>query len=121
MIFKSSGFKLAVAVLIGVIVFILPRPEGTKFKISGPGADQLSGAVSQYFSIGQTTPGKPVILTAKSPGTEQARVQYLADQAEKMGLSEVTVDYVDGLSPSQTVLVRACGVGYFVCGGAHSP
>jgi sodium-dependent dicarboxylate transporter 2/3/5 len=29
MIFKSSGFKLAVAVLIGVIVFILPRPVQT--------------------------------------------------------------------------------------------
>nr|WP_319494783.1 DASS family sodium-coupled anion symporter [uncultured Desulfobacter sp.] len=99
MIFKSSGFKLAVAVLIGVIVFILPRPEGTKFKLSGTGADQLSGAVSQYFSAQDTAPGKPVILTAKAPGTEQARAQYLADQAKKMGLSEVNVDYVDGLSP----------------------
>ncbi|WP_020587346.1 SLC13 family permease [Desulfobacter curvatus] len=99
MIFKSSGFKLAVAVLIGVIVFVLPRPEGTKFKLSGTGADQLSGAVSQYFSAQETEPGKPVILTAKAPGTEQARVQYLADQAQKMGLSEVNVDYVDGLSP----------------------
>ncbi|MCG8549345.1 MAG: anion transporter, partial [Desulfobacterales bacterium] len=92
MIFKSSGFKLAAAVFIGVIVFILPRPEGTKFKLSGTGADQLSGAVSQYFSTGQTAPGKPVILTAKSPGTKQARAQYLVDQAKKMGLSEVTVD-----------------------------
>nr|WP_320190976.1 DASS family sodium-coupled anion symporter [uncultured Desulfobacter sp.] len=99
MIFKSSGFKLVVAVLIGVIVFILPRPEGTKFKLSGTGADQLSGAVSQYFSSQETAPGKPVILTAKAPGTEQARVQYLADQAKEMGLSEVNVDYVDGLSP----------------------
>ena len=99
MILKSSGFKLAVAVLIGVIVFILPRPEGTKFKLSGTGADQLSGAVSQYFSAQQKTPGKPVILTAKAPGTEQARAQYLADQAKGMGLSEVNVDYVDGLSP----------------------
>ena len=99
MIFKSSGFKLAVAVLIGVIVFILPRPEGTKFKLSGTGADQLSGAVTQYFSAQQKAPGKPVILTAKAPGTEQARAQYLADQAKEMGLSDVTVDYVDGLSP----------------------
>ncbi|WP_320044065.1 DASS family sodium-coupled anion symporter [uncultured Desulfobacter sp.] len=99
MIFKSSGFKLVVAVLIGVIVFILPRPEGTKFKLSGTGADQLSGAVSQYFSTQETAPGKPVILTAKAPGTEQARVQYLVNQAKEMGLSEVNVDYVDGLSP----------------------
>jgi len=99
MILKSSGFKLAVAVLIGVIVFMLPRPEGTKFKLSGTGADQLSGAVSQYFSAQQKAPGKPVILTAKAPGTEQARAQYLVDQAKGMGLSEVNVDYVDGLSP----------------------
>jgi len=99
MIFKSDGFKLAVAVLIGVVVFILPRPEGTKFKLSGTGADQLSQSVAQYFSTQETAPGKPIILTAKAPGTDQARVQYLASQAKELGLSEVTVDYVDGLSP----------------------
>ena len=99
MILKSSGFKLAVAILIGVIVFILPRPEGTKFKLSGTGADQLSQSVSQYFSPQQTAPGKPVILTAKAPGTEQARAQYLTKQAKAMGLSDVNVDYVDGMSP----------------------
>ena len=99
MIFKSSGFKLAVAVLIGVIVFILPRPEGTKFKLSGNGAEQLSGAVAQYFSAKQTEPGKPIILTAKAPGTEQATANYLTGQAKTMGLSEVEVNYVDGLSP----------------------
>jgi sodium-dependent dicarboxylate transporter 2/3/5 len=99
MIFKSSGFKLAVAVLIGVIVFILPRPEGTKFKLSGTGADQLSQSVAQYFSIQETAPGKPVILTAKAPGTEQAQAKYLVNQAEELGLSDVNVDYVDGLSP----------------------
>ncbi len=85
--------------MIGVIVFILPRPEGTKFKLSGTGADQLSQSVAQYFSTQETAPGKPVILTAKAPGTEQARAQYLANQAEELGLSEVNVDYVDGLSP----------------------
>lgn len=69
MILKSSGFKLAVAVLVGIIVFILPRPEGTKFKLSGTGADQLSQSVSQYFSTQQGEPGNPLILTAKAPGT----------------------------------------------------
>ena len=83
MILKSSGFKLEVAVLIGVIVFILPRPEGTKFKPSGTGADQLSQSVSQYFSTQQTTPGKPDILTAKTPGVEQAREQYLVDRTNE--------------------------------------
>ncbi|WP_321494105.1 DASS family sodium-coupled anion symporter [uncultured Desulfobacter sp.] len=99
MIFKSSGFKLAVAVLVGVIVFSLPRPEGTKFKLSGTGADQLSQSVSEYFSVQETAPGKPVILTAKAPGTDQARAKYLVAQAKEMGLSKVNVDYVDGMSP----------------------
>ena len=99
MIFKSSGFKLIAAVLIGVIVFVLPRPEGTKFKLSGTGADQLSTAVAQYFTARETGPGKPVILTAKAPGTEQANASFLAEQAKKSGLSEVNVDYVDGMSP----------------------
>ncbi len=99
MIFKSSGFKLAVAALIGVILFILPRPEGTKFKLSGTGADQLGQSVSTYFSMQHTDSENSVILTAKAPGTAQARVQYLTEQAQAMGLSQVGVDYVDGMSP----------------------
>jgi len=99
MIFKSSGFKLALAMLIGAIVFILPRPEGTKFKLSGTGADQLSQAVAHYFSIPDTAPGKPVILTARAPGTDQARAEYLAGRAGEMGLSDVKIAYVDGMSP----------------------
>ncbi len=99
MILKSSGFKLAAAALVGVILFILPRPEGTKFKLSGNGADQLGQSVSNYFSMQQTDSGNAVILTAKAPGTVQARAQYLAEQAQTMGLSQVNVDYVDGMSP----------------------
>ncbi len=99
MILKSSGFKLAAAALVGVILFILPRPEGTKFKLSGNGADQLGQSVSNYFSMQQTDSGNAVILTAKAPGTVQARAQYLTEQAQTMGLSQVNVDYVDGMSP----------------------
>ncbi len=97
MIFKTNGFKLAAAMMVGVIVFMLPRPEGTKFKVSGTGADQLTQAAAQYFSV--ENKDKNLLLTAKAPGTEQASVKFLSEKAKEMGLGSVQVDYVDGLSP----------------------
>ena len=35
MFLKSKGFQLCLAFSLGVIVLLLPRPEGTKFKITG--------------------------------------------------------------------------------------
>ncbi len=35
MFYKTNGFKLCMALLVGVIVFLLPRPEGTQYKVTG--------------------------------------------------------------------------------------
>ena len=98
-LFQKNGFKLAMAVLIGVAVFLLPRPEGTKFKVTGDGAGSLAQAVSGYFSVESENGAGSYILKAKAPGTPEARVDFLAGQAEALGLNNVAVGYVDGLPP----------------------
>ena len=98
MILRKNGFKLVMALVLGAVVFFLPRPEGTKFKISGDGAGQLSGAVGQYFDrvAGE---GPAYILEAKAPGAKEARAGFLSRTAGKLGMDKVKVDYVDGMSP----------------------
>ena len=98
-LFQKNGFKLAMAVLLGIAVFLLPRPEGTKFKITGDATRLLAPDVSAYFTASADKETGTYIVTAKAPGTPEARVDYLAGRAEALGLSAVTVDYVDGLSP----------------------
>lgn len=101
MLLKKNGFKLCIAFLLGVLVFLLPRPEGTTFRISGDGAEDLAAGAGQYFTW-EKTPGaekSEYLLTAKTPGTPEACVAYLEKKAETAGLEQVKVDYVDGLSP----------------------
>ena len=52
MIFKSNGFKLGVAIVLGLLVMLVPRPEGTKFRIMGDGAQALLTDVSEQFTPG---------------------------------------------------------------------
>jgi len=99
MLYQENGFKLAIAVLFGVVVFLLPRPEGTKFKISGDRNGRLAAAVSQYFTMVPGQAQDQYTLVAKAPGTDQARAGFLWQQAGDLGLGKASVNYVDGLSP----------------------
>ena len=51
MFYKTNGFKLCVALLVGVVVFLLPRPEGTQFKITGDTAQILMQNVKEHFVV----------------------------------------------------------------------
>jgi len=51
MFYKTNGFKLCIALLIGVVVFFLPRPEGTKFKITGDIDQRIMASVADYFTL----------------------------------------------------------------------
>jgi sodium-dependent dicarboxylate transporter 2/3/5 len=35
MIIKHKGFQLSIAILLGAAILVLPRPDGTTFKIVG--------------------------------------------------------------------------------------
>ncbi|MCK5350475.1 MAG: anion transporter, partial [Desulfobacula sp.] len=69
MFYKTNGFKLCAALLVGVIVFLLPRPEGTQFKITGDEGRVLMQNVNEHFVVVPEGEIKTesYILKAKAP------------------------------------------------------
>jgi len=101
MFFKSNIFKLGIAILLGVIVLLLPRPEGTQFRINGDPGQQVLAAVDSHFSIAATKKLKQdaYILEVRSDQPIEKPGIYLNQQLKKMDLEGVSMDYVDGLPP----------------------
>ncbi|MDZ7831259.1 MAG: DASS family sodium-coupled anion symporter [Desulfobacterales bacterium] len=98
MFFKSNLFKLGIGILLGVIVFLIPRPEGTQYKITGDAGQKLYAQVSDSFELQPAKRGG-YVLKSKQPGAADANGIYLKEQIAAAGLADVSVDYVDGLSP----------------------
>jgi sodium-dependent dicarboxylate transporter 2/3/5 len=101
MFLKSKEFQLCIAILLGIIVLLLPRPEGTKFKITGDGNKILFQKVSEHFTL---EPEKKedvgeYIIKSKNPDTPEATGNFLKKQSAGLEIEELQVDYVDGLSP----------------------
>ncbi len=100
MFLKSKGFQLCLAFLLGVIILLIPRPEGRKFKVTGDESKGLFQAVQEHFAI---VPGKGqedgYVVEAKNPGSIEGRQTFLADKASELKMTGVKVNYVDGLSP----------------------
>jgi sodium-dependent dicarboxylate transporter 2/3/5 len=101
MLLKSKWFMLGLAVLLGAIVLALPRPEGTRFRIVGDPNKALLTHVGDAFRelSGEMLPGKGYLVEAIPNGGADATADFLAKRAAEEGLAEVTVEYVDGLSP----------------------
>ncbi|GAB6144843.1 DASS family sodium-coupled anion symporter [Desulfocicer niacini] len=99
--YRTNGFKLCVALILGVIVFMLPRPEGTQFKITGDAGKLLLQGVSSHFTmvISDKKESSSYVLKAKSPGSLESTAKFLRQKAQDLNLSSLEVDYVDGLSP----------------------
>jgi sodium-dependent dicarboxylate transporter 2/3/5 len=100
MILNNKWFQLCLAMTVGIVVFLLPRPEGTKFKIIGDNDRKLLQYASQHFKLVPSEKENPeYIIEAKNPGSPEATAAYLKEIAAKAGLTEIQVDYVNGLSP----------------------
>ena len=102
MLWKNKFFQLCIAFGLGVLVLLIPRPEGTKFKITGDVNRQLFNEVREHFDLVSSSQEKPgeYILVLKTPLQGISPTQFLRDKAEKAGLKEFSLDYVDGLSPT---------------------
>jgi sodium-dependent dicarboxylate transporter 2/3/5 len=50
MFLKNKGVQLCLAISLGIVVMLLPRPEGTKFTITGAERDAAFQSISQYFT-----------------------------------------------------------------------
>lgn len=99
MLLRKNGVKLAIIAALGLVVFLLPRPEGTKFSIKGDTGRGLAAAVADQFTLIQGKDADSYTLLAKAPGTPEARVDSLEAKARALGLETVSVGYVDGLPP----------------------
>ncbi len=99
--YRTNGFKLCVALLLGVIVFLLPRPEGTQFTITGDAEKLLLQGVSSHFTlvVSDKEESSSYVLKAQAPGSLEASAKFLRQKAQDLNLASLEVDYVDGLSP----------------------
>ncbi|MCF8068197.1 MAG: DASS family sodium-coupled anion symporter [Desulfobacterales bacterium] len=101
MFFKSRYFLLFIAFLIGVLILVIPRPEGTRFLISGDSLLQLYQESADHYTIlDQNKKNGTYTLKTKTAGSPQSTVAFLMEKADNLKLSNVTIDYVDGLSPT---------------------
>jgi sodium-dependent dicarboxylate transporter 2/3/5 len=100
-ILKSRSFQLCAALLLGVAVLMLPRPDGTTFKIRGDSDRSFYQAVSDRFKIVPGTdsdPGVYVVHAEEDNGAEPLGA-YLQRQAAMHPNSAIEVVHQDGLSP----------------------
>lgn len=101
MFFKSKWFHICIAIALGVVVLLLPRPEGTKFKITGKDALEFSRKIGQHFTL--VSPDEAglteCIVQAKNPGSNESGVAFLQDKIAELEMTGLKVDYVDGLPP----------------------
>jgi len=101
MFIKTKGFQLCVALALGIVVLLLPRPEGTKFKITGDDNRLLFQNVNSYFTMAsaEKKDAKEYILEAIQPDRPESTAQFLKDTADQLKMKGLEVDYVNGLSP----------------------
>jgi len=101
MLFKTKGFQLCFAFALGVVVLLLPRPEGSKFRITGDADRRLLQQVGQHFTLisGAGDRTKSYTLEAKNPGSREGSGAYLRSKVQELKMAGVQIDYVDGLSP----------------------
>ena len=99
MLFKSKWFQLSIAVAIGIMVMLLPRPEGTRFKVSGENIQALAPLFGQTFQIEPGTGAHELILTARNPGEPNGTAAFIASKIAAADLKGIEIRYVDGLSP----------------------
>ena len=100
MLLKTKGFQLCLAFALGLIVMLLPRPEGEKFRIVGDGSQAVSAAVSEQFTLdaGNKSLSKGYILRKTSPDAPASPHKFLQVKAHEIN-ENIRVDYVDGLPP----------------------
>ena len=100
-ILKSRNFQLCIALLLGAVVLMLPRPEGTRFKVTGDSDKLFYHTISTQYSMipGDKTVTGSYVVESKDPKVSKYSGSYLKEKAGSFEGTDVQVDYVDGLSP----------------------
>jgi sodium-dependent dicarboxylate transporter 2/3/5 len=97
MLFRNTYIQIGLAIVLGVLVHALPRPEGTIFLVSGDPDRRLAAQLTDRFTVvdWEGTDGAYRLEAAADtvePGTA------LTTEAAKLD-DEIEVGYVNGLSP----------------------
>jgi len=100
MVLKNRWVQLIIAVLLGSLVMLIPRPEGKRFEIFGDPEKKLYAQVMNHFSYipAEGKPGKTYLLELKPESGIQAVALELKKAAQ--GIEGIEVKYVDGLPPT---------------------
>ncbi len=101
MFFKSTWFQLCLAFALGIVVLLLPRPEGAKFKITDDPGRKFFQHIDKHFNMisADKEPATEYIIEAKNPGSEKSTGTFLQAKAAELQMSCIKVSYIDGLSP----------------------
>ena len=101
MLLKNKVVQLIIAAALGITIAMLPRPEGTRFQVLGDAGKTLLAKVESHFTLAPpaTKKDKGYLLEAKTPGSPEATAAFLEKEAADLGLDNVRIEYVNGLSP----------------------
>jgi sodium-dependent dicarboxylate transporter 2/3/5 len=101
MFFKSTWFQLCLAFALGIVVLLLPRPEGTKFKITGDPGQKFFQHIGQHFTLisKDKEASADYVIEAKDPGSGKSTGIFLQAKATELQMSCIEIGYIDGLSP----------------------
>ncbi len=114
--FKSNGFKLCIGLFLGVIVFFLPRPEGTTFEITGDKDQTILKEVGEHFEMLKVIEKEPANykIIAKNP-------EQLMIDGDRRGLylEKKAADFYIYGDPEQTLINQAEVSEHFTLVGPH--
>jgi sodium-dependent dicarboxylate transporter 2/3/5 len=116
MILKNKGVQLGIGLGIGLLILLLPRPEGRQFRILGDPDQALAPMVRVHFeTVSETGKNGGYRLVLREADDAPARpAALLREAAAEAGLSDVRVEYVDGLSPKAHRFLAMLGVLVFL-------
>jgi sodium-dependent dicarboxylate transporter 2/3/5 len=116
MIFKNIWFQLSLALILGVVILLLPRPEGTRFRITGDDDRKIFEKVRTAFKIVPNENGlsKGYTLEVINPGLMPSPGARLREAASELKMAGVEVSYLNGLSPKAKRFLAALAVLVFL-------
>jgi len=101
-IVRSKYTQILFALLLGAIILMIPRPEGTRFKITGDSTGGFRDLISQDFDM--LPPSNPAlggsyIVEAADTNTTRSYGTLLTEKAYGFKEGPIQVEYLNGLSP----------------------
>jgi len=101
MILKSKEVQLCGAFILGLVILMMPRPEGSLFRINGDANREFLTTILQDFTLIPSTDSqqKPYMVKAREDKTLSSPGMLLTQKAKSFSANGLRVEYVDGLSP----------------------